>query len=460
MSSAPHLSTPHPNAAISAHTTNIYSTKRQDVPPIVNSSASTSVPHFDAQSLENSVLNSSHHVLNTQSSTRPRTSNQVFSSSTDLAAHYGIPLSLPPLPNLQFRCSDIVAQPPSHSTAIDDLSALKASYLNMLSQKPTEPTSSIDMSNPTVSPADLQRPVASDFGDLEGILRTIGDHPSSTILSPRAYLSAAESSSPHAPNPLASPFEPNDYLTSPWTPSLDNFGDSPADDTPYNQFLSTPLIDDNNFFAGSLDMPLFGSPYLDEPLEKEPSVQAPPLDTCGLLTLSPSSPALNPSLLSPAQPLDNSTFPPLEQASSSSTNARRRTSATGTRKNITPDSLVPIDAPTQSRRYITPSTTSRKELPAVFARKRARQQMLDGEEDELAEEPLKPNATEVEQIEYKRRQNTLAARKSRKRKLQHQQELETKVADLQSEKEVWRQRALMLQHLLQSHGVPFNEFQD
>lgn len=76
------------------------------------------------------------------------------------------------------------------------------------------------------------------------------------------------------------------------------------------------------------------------------------------------------------------------------------------------------------------------------------------------EEQLGPNATEKEQIEWKRRQNTLAARKSRKRKLLHQQELEESVERLTQEKEVWRTRALTLRQLLHSHGVPFNEFQD
>ncbi|TFK26900.1 hypothetical protein FA15DRAFT_547011, partial [Coprinopsis marcescibilis] len=134
---------------------------------------------------------------------------------------------------------------------------------------------------------------------------------------------------------------------------------------------------------------------------------------------------------------------------------RRRVNATGTRKGITPDSLVPLDAPTQSRRYTTPSVTSRKELPAVFARKRARSQAFDEEEDELANDPAPgPNATEKEQIEWKRRQNTLAARKSRKRKLEHQQMLEKEVRELKTERDTWKTRTLTLQALLASHGVP------
>ncbi|KAF9445379.1 hypothetical protein P691DRAFT_272372 [Macrolepiota fuliginosa MF-IS2] len=326
----------------------------------------------------------------------------------------------------------------------------------MLSQRsePASAPSSTDMSSATVSPADLQQPVAADFPDLEGFIRNLAQE-----------VQAGTDS-----------FEPNDFLTSPWTPSLDTFGDSPGE-TPLSEFLSTPLITDDNddMFTGPNDLPLFtDSTYIDMSLTE--SSKAPSFDTSGLLTMSPTSPnlgtpALDPSsLFSPAQSM-HSAFPPRQHSpasadgstsvpsSSANSAARRRTTATGTRKNVTVDSLVPLDAPTQTRRYVTPSATSRKELPAVFARKRARNQMLDGEEDEL-EEPLKPNATELEQIEWKRRQNTLAARKSRQRKLRHQQDLETQVSALTAEREKWRQRALTLQGVLQANGIPFAEFQD
>ena len=68
--------------------------------------------------------------------------------------------------------------------------------------------------------------------------------------------------------------------------------------------------------------------------------------------------------------------------------------------------------------------------------------------------------TESEQIEWKRRKNVLAARRSRKRKLERQRELEESVEKLTLEKDVWRTRALTLRQILQIHGIPFNEFQD
>ncbi|KAJ7707377.1 hypothetical protein B0H17DRAFT_1000461 [Mycena rosella] len=81
----------------------------------------------------------------------------------------------------------------------------------------------------------------------------------------------------------------------------------------------------------------------------------------------------------------------------------------------------------QHRTYTIPSLTSKKEIPAYFATRRSLSQPSDEEEDELTEEPPAANVTDQEKIEYKRRQNTLPARRSRKRKLMHQQQLEEAV---------------------------------
>lgn len=263
-------------------------------------------------------------------------------------------------------------------------------------------------------------------------------------------------------SPLFSPDYPmSEYLTSP-------VDDSPQDDmlttphlgsdiiTPHleNDMLTSPYLSD----AGdSFDMNLFGGLPLYEPfLQKDPPSAVLPgnaLDLDDLYSItSPVTPSLNissvfPSPQTPASPA----FVP------SRTVVQRKSAATGTRKNVTPETLVPLDAPTQPRKYTTPSATSRKELPAVFAKKRARSQALTDDEEE-AEAPLPPNASEREQIEWKRRQNTLAARKSRKRKLQHQIELENAVEQLTAEKEMWRVRALTYQALLKNHGHDVPEF--
>ncbi|KAF8185263.1 hypothetical protein K438DRAFT_1541036, partial [Mycena galopus ATCC 62051] len=117
------------------------------------------------------------------------------------------------------------------------------------------------------------------------------------------------------------------------------------------------------------------------------------------------------------------------------------------------------DTHMQPRTYSTPSRTSRKEIrvPTFFGR-RSSSQLSDEEEDELSEEPLAPNATDKEKIEYKRHQNTLAARRSRKRRLMHQQQLEEAMDRLTRESEVWKTRALTLSNLLRSHGIACPDF--
>jgi len=99
-------------------------------------------------------------------------------------------------------------------------------------------------------------------------------------------------------------------------------------------------------------------------------------------------------------------------------------------------------------------------VPAVFARKRARSQAFGDEEDQLEDEmfTLPPNPTEQELIEAKRRQNTIAARRSRKRKLEYQRELEDSVETLKADRDMWKSRALTYSALLKSHGVESPDF--
>ena len=446
-----------PNAAILSQTNFCYHPFSDNAGSLVNSSVpSTSIARPDAQS---SVPSSPNYDLKNLPSTRPRTSTQFFASTSDLAAHYGIPTTLPPLPIIQSTRSNSVTQSFPHSAAVSGLNALKANYIHMLSQntEPMSAPSSVGVSNIAMSPANLSQAVADDF---PGLLRSIGNFPL-YLPSNESYLSLSAQSA-HTSSDL-SPFELNEYLTSPWTPSLDQFDDSPGE-TPWSDFLSTPLISDldaltsNDLYPESPLFPSLGDGF-DSSKGRDPS-----LDTSNLMTfpVSPETPALDPSrLISPSLPTDKLLSSvgqsPADENTSEANPSRCRSSATGTRKNITAESLVPLEAPTQPRKYVTPSATSRKEVPAVFARKRARQQLVDGEEDEF-NEVLKPNATETEQIEWKRRQNTLAARKSRRRKLVHQRALEMQVSELTEDRERWRQRTLALQGILQANGISFPEF--
>jgi membrane protein involved in colicin uptake len=87
----------------------------------------------------------------------------------------------------------------------------------------------------------------------------------------------------------------------------------------------------------------------------------------------------------------------------------------------------------------------------------------DEEEDELVDDGSGGNGgngggcvvdeEQRQHIEWKRRQNTLAARKSRQRKLLHQMELEDAVKRLRAEKDTWKARAQMYEALLRSNGI-------
>ncbi|TFY69012.1 hypothetical protein EVJ58_g674 [Rhodofomes roseus] len=198
----------------------------------------------------------------------------------------------------------------------------------------------------------------------------------------------------------------NDFLTSPMESPWDDFLTTPVvgtDNVGSDMFTSPAIVDDDDFDG-------FGGPSLFG----------------GSIGLTG---AATPS--TPGQPL-------------------RQGGPTGTRKNVTPDSLVPLDAPIQPRKYVLPSSTSRKEVPAVFARKRARSSAF-GDEDELCADDLPQH--DLDAIEAKRRQNTLAARRSRKRKLEHQRGLEMTVEQERTEKEMWKARATMFEALLRSHGL-------
>jgi hypothetical protein len=240
--------------------------------------------------------------------------------------------------------------------------------------------------------------------------------------------------------------------------------DYSPDETPFQDFLSTPGIHDlseiSPFWS---DEPMLTSPmmdWLDErplfggiPVEEEITVEkAPEMTTApttfeDLYTISPETPALQsfsefpgaslavPTRLSAASA---STTPPPPRPTASNA---RRSKPTGIRKGVTPNTLLDVDAPTQPRKYVTPSATSKKDVPAVFARKRARSTAFGDEDDELAAEDMPLNPTEAELIEIKRRQNTVAARKSRKRKLEQFQRLERDVDYERKMKELWMERA-------------------
>ncbi|KAG9051687.1 hypothetical protein FS837_000076 [Tulasnella sp. UAMH 9824] len=167
------------------------------------------------------------------------------------------------------------------------------------------------------------------------------------------------------------------------------------------------------------------------------------------------------SSLSP-QSLDSRNLP-TSPGSSTGVVPRRDSKApqpNGVRKNVQVRDLIPLDAPIQSRNYITPSATSRKDIPPSVARtfvptsrKRSSQMAglpstedmqdeLAAEDDPVVAEEMRrrremdpEKAALLEHVEQARRRNTLAARKSRQRKLEHVRNLEEIVERVQSDNE-------------------------
>ena len=384
-------------------------------------------------------------------SNRPRTSSHpVFHTTSDLAAHHGIPQSLPPVPRVS-RYQEPAASTSSSSPSNQqdfDFNSLCSNYLTMLSQKPEEqiqqpPTAESAPVSDAAAAQVLYDIIAGEY--VRCLVRKFQlTQPDSYPASPEFQMANEFMTSPLDDS---SPWE--DLLT---TPAL-------GSDDLASEFLTSPAIVDSDSFGDFGDMPLFsdgivssGLPQIKTPSSLPAAAPAlPAFDFSGMYTMpSPNTPALDPSSLHPSPQLDSDPLP-----SSKPNHTRRKSAPTGTRKNATPESLVPYDAPIQPRKYVTPSATSRKEMPAVFARKRSRSQAFgEGDEDQLDEEAsgLPPSQNELDAIEAKRRQNTLAARRSRKRKLEYQRELEDSLEQEKSEKERWKGRAQLLEALLVSHG--------
>lgn len=372
---------------------------------------------------------------------RPRTHNQVFQSSKDLAAHYGIPEILPPAP----RTTTATIQQSAKSSIHLDFQTLSSNYLSMLSRNPADNTNMTDSTTPaiTVTHEDLGDPVIPDDDDMAKTLAAMFEYP------------AAGPESGPAGWDMTTPSLVDDF--SPWSPDITNpYLSTPQDttlDTPVFKYLDESYMLTGPDYATASLFPSFPHDWPAADNAAPPPKSVPELDVSTLISMSPASPHLH--SFDPPEP---SIAPKQIDAPSVPSTVLPRRKVTGIRKGVTPESLLDETAPTQSRSYATPSATSRKEVPAVFARKRARSTAFGDEEDQLEEYVLPPNPTEKDLIEQKRRQNTVAARRSRKRKLEHVQLLEKSLEEEKQEKERWRQRTLMLMSMLSGLNQPVPDF--
>jgi hypothetical protein len=431
------------------------------VPPLLVNGVPTH-PHLtgsnDQFQLEQAALQrySSNHVSLNNYVARLRTPHSPVYSVTDLAVHHDLPQSFPQPP---CTAPQRTASQPAITSALADpeLAAyirLQNNYMQMRQETVDSPMASSSPLPAVVSPEEAASAIAQMLA---------GDSaPSSghrvTFDSEFGLLSGGTM------------YGSEDIWL---TPAL-------VDDSPQSEFFTSPFGDppltEFDYMPTPLSVPIGMSPHImtspemlagardsfDNPLFGDIS------DSKLLYTITP-EPAIDPSFVSSPSASMLHYFPPTPSTPafqhddhsptpSSSTSAanRRRAQPTGTRKNVTPETLMPVDAPVQQRKYVTPSQTSRKDVPATFARKRARSQAF-GDDDELAADDAASRAkslSEEEQraIESKRMQNTMAARRSRKRKLEYQRELEDTIELERREKDAWKQHALVLEALLLERG--------
>ncbi|KAM6498998.1 hypothetical protein JOM56_006946 [Amanita muscaria] len=124
-------------------------------------------------------------------------------------------------------------------------------------------------------------------------------------------------------------------------------------------------------------------------------------------------------------------------------------------------SPLSIDAPTQPRRYLTPSVTSRKGIPAHIYKQLNRCPALsnaiarssEDEHDQLTEEGSALDPELVQQIMDKRRRNTLSARRSRQKRIKQLQDLEQERNELLKLVHEYRNYILQVQESLKANGI-------
>lgn len=302
-----------------------------------------------------------------------------------------------------------------HNIVLDNYYHLRNSYLNMINKDNEDNTFTVDPAAPALVPL----PAGS----------TVAAAPSGAFDASPFIVDQADVDSFRELLELCG--------MTPETPALNNFDGSPMDDTPLftpalDMFgTTTPYLDgwDASPAMGDEDSfdpfpPLFIMPTQKAPLNttQNENTHNTIADQSQLFTL-PQTPSLAPTSLLPETAV-----------SPSAANARTKTNGpNGFRKGTNPANMVPMDAPTQTRQYLSDSKTSRKEIPAAFqnkARKRQRDEMLD--DDEVPDDIQ-------DAISAKRRLNTLAARRSRARKAQTALENEERIGELTSQVEYLQQ---------------------
>ncbi|KAG8897730.1 hypothetical protein FRB99_007964 [Tulasnella sp. 403] len=291
-------------------------------------------------------------------------------------------------------------------------------------------------------------------------------------------------------------------LTSPYPPMADDFlaqyasagssDPSPELPSPGQAYPCNPspqvnawneVIVDGSLFVDEVQQPILPKPSPGLGING-PTISQESSSSSGVTQLSAVSAPKRPRLSLDQSTPSHRRFPSNSSGSSSPSpfiGPMSSTRPNGYRKNLKPDDLLAIDAPTQKRNYIFPSVTSRqplpksvikgiKQAPSNTASPRKRSSSTAGlpgrdsaEQEEIAassseDHGQKENGEEGsdgedketlrQHVEEKRRANTIAARKSRRRKAEFIEKLKVELTDLQKqcqllaeEKAQWQARA-------------------
>ncbi|KAG8725782.1 hypothetical protein FRC12_024038 [Ceratobasidium sp. 428] len=331
----------------------------------------------------------------------------------------------------------MISQPPTQTDAVAPVEThpiMTDQELAKLIQSVAQPSPATETMNPTP----FSTPAMSDFDSMQHMADF------ETMRSLDEFLASPEFASPlweDTPSLSdASPFTPSSSSARHQTsPALIDYGDTSSGSVPLfgpsPVVVGTPNLDGLHLASGNL-----GHLNLDHllPMNQE-SPTSPAMDTQALF--SPQA--------SPLFPSENSvpSRPAAGGHRSVSDPVGKRVQPTGHRKNLAPEQLLPVDAPTQTRNYYGPSATSRKVLPAGFEERRAKivAKRRRGVETavEMTEEEILNAA-----VEDKRRANTVAARRSRQRKLEHVKGLEEELAAANEAMELWKARAIAAEGML------------
>ncbi|CAE6449534.1 unnamed protein product [Rhizoctonia solani] len=164
----------------------------------------------------------------------------------------------------------------------------------------------------------------------------------------------------------ASPFTPSSSSTRHQiSPALFDYADSSSGGIPL--FGPSPIVIDSN--------QALGTPNLDSLHLQSGGLGFENLDS--LLSMPNASP-ISPSadtrdLFSPTtSPLFSDSSSVRPESVRSVSDPVKKTQPTGHRKNLVPEQLLSVEAPTQQRNYYGPSATSRKPVPAGFEERRAK----------------------------------------------------------------------------------------